>query len=237
MNKRERVIVGAVKVNKPFVYHNASYECAAWWQDEEAQLGAHPLYLQRQYHSPNNLELVADIKGKVVSDYFPGLWGGVAISNKPYVPRHVGEETCIRKRIEIDDAVRSTGSSPGNDLDVFFKPDWWVVVKNEATNELAKTYRRLPEFWAEYANLNKENFVPSRDGHSFSSEQEWKLGMVGYFGERLSKWARRLQLISRHEGYRGMNGERSIISHEMYHDNVKWANEVQIANYEGKCLV
>src|SRR5260221_14611966 len=85
------ILIGAVKVNKPFVYHNASYECAAWWEDHQADTGVHPVYLGRSYHHPKNLTLTANIGAKVVDDYFPGLWGGVAISQEPYKAKHIGE--------------------------------------------------------------------------------------------------------------------------------------------------
>ena len=221
-------IIGAVKVNKPFVYHDASYETAAWWEDREATVGVHPVYLTRNYHHPKNLMLKAEIQAKVVDDYFPGLWGGMPISREPYKPKHVGEPRVIHKAIEVLEAIERTGNSPGSDLDWFIHPSWWRVFTDEAEAELREDYRRLPEFWNEWDRLDPTTFKNRMEGRwGFDDEFRSKVGMIAHFGSLLEKWSRRLEKINWQMQYhKAGSAYDTPYQRENFAKNTEWANAI-----------
>lgn len=227
-------IIGAVYVHTPFRHHKADYECAAWWEDHEAITGAHPVYIGRSYHSPELLTITAEIKAKVVNDYFPALWGGVAVSREPYKPKHIGEERIIRSSVDIVDAIQRTGNSPGspgtNHLDWFIHPSWWKVFADEALQELQEDVRRFPEWWSAFANLKEEGFV-SRFGkdHRFDDEYRSKVGMVAYYGSLFEKWGRRLEKINWHSQYHIKDGRYdTAYQRDLYAKNTEWTKTVPI---------
>jgi len=228
-----RILVGAVQVNKPFIYHDASYECAAWWEDREAQTGTHPVYLARSYHHPKNLTLTAHIKAKVVNDYFPGLWGGVAISREPYKPKHIGEERTIYRGLDIVEAIESTGNSPGSDLDIFIHPSWWKVFTDEAEAELREDYRRLPEFWNEWNNLDPQTFRTKMDGRwEFDDEFRSRLGMIAHFGNLLEKWSRRIEKINWRYQYHKVGGKYdTAYQRDNFAKNTEWTKSIPIQTH------
>lgn len=229
----KKVIVGAVKVNKPWTYHKNNYECAAWWEDQQAVPGVYPIYMGFAYLSPHELELTAHIKALVTDDYFPGLWGGVPISREPYKCKNVGEERLLHHGIGIDEAIQRTGNSPGNDLDIFFHRDWWAMVEDEAAFKVEYYRKYVDKTWSEYAALNRETFIPSLEGrHDFHAEYQSKLSSVAHAGERMAKWARRLTELSRYRGYRGQDGRHPIIPKDMYYSNVSWANAIFIPPFD-----
>ena len=223
-------IIGAVKVNKPFVYRDANYETAAWWEDREAQVGVHPVYLTRSYHHPKNLVIRAEIKAKVVDDYFPGLWGGVRISNEPYKPKHLGEDRTVYQGIEVLDAIERTGNSPGSDLDWFIHPSWWKVFTDEAEAELREDYRRLPEFWNEWDRLDPKTFKNRMgDRWQFDDEFRSKVGMIAHFGGLLEKWARRLEKINWRAQYHKPGGQYDTeYQRNNFAQNTEWAKAIPI---------
>jgi hypothetical protein len=229
-----RILIGAVKVNKPFVYHDASYECAAWWEDREACEGVHPVYLSRAYHSPKLLTITAHIKAKVVDDYFPGLWCGNLISREPYKPKHIGEERTIYQGIEVVDAIERTGNSPGSDLDWFIHPSWWKVFTDEALAELNEDYRRLPEFWDAWDKLDPSTFHTKMDGRwKFDDEYRSKIGMVAYFGNLLEKWARRIEKINwRAQYHKPGSSYDTEYQRNNFASNTEWAKAIPIQVHE-----
>lgn len=230
------ILIGAVQVNKTFTYHNNHYECAAWWEDQEAQLGVHPVYLERAYNYPKHLHLAAKIKAKVTNDWFPGLWGGVRISNEPYVPKHVGEERTIRHGIEVLDAIERTGNSPGSDLDWFIHPSWWRIFSEEAIAELREDYRRLPEFWAPWDKLDTDGEKAFRASKSqqdlrwgFDDEYRSKVGMIAHFGMNLEKWARRIEKINWRAQYHKVGGSYdTAYQRDNFAKNTEWAKAIPI---------
>ena len=227
MTYENSVIIGAVKVNKPFVYHDASYECAAWWEDHESLVGVHPVYLSRSYHSPKHLTIHAAIKAKVVNDYFPALWGGVRISNKPYEPKHIGEERIIRKSIEVVEAIERTGNSPDSDIDWFIHPSWWQVFTDEALTELKEAHKRFPEFWDAWANLSPETFHARRDW-KFDDEYRSKVGMIAHFGGLFEKWSRRIEKINwRFQYHKPGSSYNSDYNRDLFTKNTEWAKAIQ----------
>jgi len=220
------IIIGAVKVNKPFQYHNNGYECAAWYEDHQAKVGVHPVYLGRSYHYPKNLTITGQIEAEVVNDYFAGLWGGVAISKEPYKPKHIGESRIIRQGIEVVEAIERTGNSPDGDINWFIDPSWWPVFMEEAVKELREDYRRLPEFWDAWDGLNKDTFHPRMEGRwKFDDEFRSKVGMVAHFGSLLDKWARRIEKINWNTS-RFSDG--SSYMQELYAKNTEWSKAIPI---------
>lgn len=230
-------IIGAVQVNIPFEYRKSDYECAAWSEDHQAQVGVHPVYLGRSYHYPQLLTITAHIRAKVISDYFPGLWGGVPISREPYQTKHVGEERVIYRSISIEDAIQRTGNSPGYDakgeMDWFIHPSWLKVFAEEALSELKEDYRRLPEFWREFESLDESTFTAKLDGrYGFDMEYRAKVGMVAHFGGLLEKWSRRLEKINWQAQYQPGGASDSAYQRENFTKNTEWAKVIPIQTNE-----
>jgi hypothetical protein len=227
-------IIGAVQVNRTFRYHKADYECAAWWEDHEAILGVHPVYLGRNYHSPKDLTITAEVRAKVVNDYFPALWGGVAVSNKPYEAKHIGESRVIRTGIDVIDAIQRTGNSPGYDapgqMDWFIHPSWWKVFADEALANLKDCYRALPDYWQAFEALDESTFVPKLDGrYGFDMEYRSKVGMIAHFGSLLEKWSRRLEKINWHSQYHIPGGKNdTAYQRDNFAKNTGWAKAIPI---------
>jgi len=216
-------IIGAVKVNEPFTFHNNSYECAAWWQDEEAQLGVYPVYLKREYNYPSNLYAYAGLTGRVVDDYFPALWGGVAVSNRPYESRNIGTETTIHRHMDLLDAIEATGIIPGNKMDWYIHPSWWPVAIEEAMTEMKAHYNRLPEFWNEFNSLDKESFKPKMEGRwDYDSEYRSRLSMVAHMSGQVEKWARRIEKINVQQSY------NSPYWNDLLKKNTEWIKDINI---------
>lgn len=226
----KRPIIGAVKVNKPFTYHDNHYECAAWWEDRTAVEGVYPVRLGREHHYPKLLNIRAEIGAKVTDDYFPALWGGVRISNEPYKPKHVGEARVIHQGIEVVDAIQRTGNSPGSDLDWFIHPSWWKVFTDEAEAELREDYRRLPEFWNEWNSLDPQSFKEKMDGRwNFDDEFRSRLGMIAHFGGLLEKWSRRIEKINWHSQYHKVGGRYDTsYQRKNFTENTEWASAIPI---------
>lgn len=229
-NIDKRPIIGAVKVNKPFKYTDRSYECAAWWEERTALEGVHPVYLGRAYHSPKLLTITAHIKAKVTDDYFPGLWGGMPISREPYKPKHIGEERTIYQGIEVVDAIERTGNSPGSDLDWFIDPSWWKVFLNEAESELREDFRRLPEFWQAWDQLDPSKFHRNpKERWTFDDEYRSKVGMIAYFGSLLEKWARRIEKINWQAQYHTPgNSYDTEYQRKNFAGNTEWTKAIPI---------
>jgi hypothetical protein len=228
------ILVGAVQVNKTFTYHNSSFECAAWWEDQEAQLGVHPVYLERAYNYPKDLHLTAKIGAKVTNDWFPGLWGGVRISNEPYVPKHVGEDRTIRHGIDVLEAIERTGNSPGSDLDWFIHPSWWRIFHEEAIANLREDYRRLPEFWAPWDALDMGGPGSYKSRHKdmrwdYDDEYRSKVGMIAHFGMSLEKWARRIEKINwRSQYHKPGSSYDTEYQRNNFTKNTEWTKSIQI---------
>lgn len=227
-------IIGAVQVNRAFRHHKADYECAAWWEDHEATLGVHPVYLMRNYHQPKELYVQAEVRAKVVNDYFPALWGGVAVSKKPYEAKHIGEPRTIRSGIDIIDAIQRTGNSPGYDapgqMDWYIHPSWWCVFAEEALTNLKDCYRSFPDWWEQFINLKESEFHTRLDGrYTFDMEYRSKVGMIAHFGGLFDKWARRLEKINWHSQYHLPGGQNdTAYQREQYAKNTGWAKAIPI---------
>lgn len=218
------ILVGAVQVNKSFVYTEHNYECAAWWEERTSDTGVFPVYLTRSYSYPKNLLLTAHIEGKVTNDYFPALWGGVSLSNKPYTPKNLGQKRTILHSVSVEEAIEKTGNSPGADFDWFILPAWWYMFVNEANAELKRAYESLPEYWEEFQSLSPESFRNDMFGCDYAEGYRSRISMVAHFGKTLEKWARRLEKIS----YCSQYWRRSSDDGKLFSNNTAWAKALKI---------
>ncbi len=201
-------VIGAVLINKPITYQKL-FECAAWYETHEAVCGVYPVQLKRHHLSPHHLYVGAEVAAKVTDDYFPSLWGGVAVGNKPYKAKHIGEDRIIHHSSNFVEAIRVTGQTPSSPVCWFIDPSWWPVALEEAEKDLKEAYERLPEFWAEYQK-GEDKFIS-------------KVGMIGHFGEILNKKARDIQEIKRQIGYQADPYFQSLRV-----KNTEWTSSVTI---------
>jgi hypothetical protein len=74
----QSIQVGTFKVSEKAIFRNASYECAAWWQDVEVEAGEYPVYVSFSDKHPEWFSV--SLPGVVVEDNFIALWGGMPIS-------------------------------------------------------------------------------------------------------------------------------------------------------------
>lgn len=225
LSRDKAPIIGAVKVNKPFDYCNRSYECAAWSETSTAEVGVYPVVLRAENTYRYNLYCEGLVGAKVTHDWFPALWGGVAISNEPYKQKHTGEARTIYKGIDLVEAVEATGNSPDGDINWFIHPSWWPVVMGEAVTELREDYKRLPEFWGKWDELDPATFKPKDDRWGFSDEYRSRVGMVAHFGSNLEKWARRIEKLTWRAG---QWHQASAYMQELHAKNTEWAKAIPI---------
>lgn len=197
--------VGYIKVNKSWIHHNASFECAEWWEDSEIQPGIYDLKLRKSDYAPHNLYLSASIDAIVVDDYFPALWGGVAISNKPYVSQRIGLKRTISKSFDIADSVVKTGVIPGSDIDICVNPMTWEAIIEAAKDTMLDFQSRMEHYWQDYRNEG--------DG-SFDSN----ISMIGYCAKNINELTNAIMEIKRHLNY--INSGNSI--RERYAENISW---------------
>lgn len=197
-------IVGAIRINKPYKDVNKSYECAAWWEEREVKPGIYELSVG--YQNPHDIDpefrLFAKADAVVTDDYFPALWGGVSVSNKPYKPKHVGESRQVSVGCNPFEAIDHTGHSPIYDNDVFVNPQWWREFLKDAERRLEKAYKDLPIFWEQYK----------------SGESE--VGIVGHFGRLLKKYSKQIAIIEWE-----IQQHKNQYNIDRYNENTVWARD------------
>jgi hypothetical protein len=197
--------VGFVRINKPIVHTDSSYECAAWWEERTTTTGVFPLFLNVVN---NNYSVQAKIPATVSDDYFPSLWGGVAISDKPYVAKNIGNKSRdVRVSADIVAAIKDTGTIPGADKDWYVNPEIWELVIKDHEQQLFNAYNALPEWWAKY--------------QAGDDQYHSRVGMIAHFGEMLVRYPREIQELYRHHGY--LN-EKSPMWQELHKKNTAWIN-------------
>lgn len=168
--------VGYLQVNETWVNHNNSYECAAWWEDSQIVKGVYSLTLEQNTFVPYNLYLLAKLDAVVVDDFFPALWGGVSISNKPYVPKNVGEKRTIHHKIDIVSAIEQTGNSPGSKMDICVHPLMIDAVINAARQSLINYQSKLAGYWSDYQEHGDGNYLSNLSMVSHCAENVAALG-------------------------------------------------------------
>ena len=197
--------VGWVRINTPIVYTNKSYECAAWWQESTSDTGVFPLFLRQKDRYSVDFIVVADIPATVTDDYFPALWGGVAISNEPYKPKYIGKESKVSVSSSLMDAIQNTGVIPGRDVDWYVNPEIWKQYIQNREEELRAAYADLPKWWAEY-NAEEDEY------HS-------RVGMVAHVAEHIVQYSREIQCLYRAVGYLE---QATDMWRELHKKNTEW---------------
>jgi hypothetical protein len=199
--------VGFVKINKPIVYTDRGYETAAWWEERTSITGVYSLFLQKKDQYSNDYNVVANIPATVSDDYFPALWGGVAISNEPYKSKNIGKPSlAIKVSSDLVVAIDKTGISPGYDIDWYVNPELWELVIKDREDQLNNSYNELPEWWTDYKSGDDKY-------HS-------KVSIIAHFGEKLTKYSREIELLYRRHGYLK---EMSEMLRELHKNNTAWA--------------
>lgn len=206
-------IIGCVRVNKPFKHLNNSYECAAWWEETEAKVGIYPVTLDRAYLYPKYLHGSCMIEAVVTDDYFPALWGGVAVSNKPYKPKHVGDVRSIHNKYSLHKLIMDTGTSPYSefsktDFDYYIDPVYWPIALQEAEHEMKAEYNWLQNNWEGRA----------RPDSKFRS----RLSAIRFSAEKVSVRAKEIEDIQRKMEYLKEEGD---MWRNLHRDNTQWARE------------
>ncbi len=83
MNKTQ---IGWVVIEKDTIFHDAGFECAAWWQDILVKAGKYPAYvIDMSFRRDNQVDgyiasVWAELEGTITQDYFGSLYCGVPIS-------------------------------------------------------------------------------------------------------------------------------------------------------------
>lgn len=174
-------VIGFVKINKGWVNHNSSYECAAWWEDSEVIVGVYPLVLKKNQFAPHNLYLQAELCAEVVDDFFPALSGGVSISNKPYVAKNIGQFRKVFYKVDIVEGVAKTGNSSG-DVDYFVNPLLWDAFIEAAKDTLQEYHKYFVKVWEEYC-------------------QGQGIGSMTYAAESMAVLGKAIDSMTRYKGY------------------------------------
>lgn len=167
--------VGAVRVSVPQEYHDASYECAAWWQTRLGATGVYCIVVSRDPYEKNRLFLSAKLPATIKADYFQSLYCGTSIG-QPYDTTSNAGKPCVDVTIvrPIKEAIRATSASD-DDSD---GTKWAILPKYWQT--LAEYHRALAKAYMAYFALAQYLFATEADDR-FSS----KLGQVGHAGERV----------------------------------------------------
>lgn len=200
-------VVGSIQVNESWVNHNNSYECAAWWEDTEIKKGIYPLTLQKNRLAPYELYLQASISSVVVDDFFPALWAGTAISNKPYVPKNIGQLRNFNLRVDLVDAILHTGNIPGGRMDYCVNSMIIDGVINAARESLSN-YRKMMNTY--YSTYDREG-----DGKYFSN-----LSMIAHVSENMASLSRAIENLLRKQD--SLNNDSQYMR-DLYIKNTAWA--------------
>ncbi len=201
--------VGFIRVNKPIVYVDNQFECAAWWEERTSKTGIYPLLLQKANYYSNDYNVVADVPGVITNDYFPSLWGGVAISNKPYETKYVGQESRpIKVGSSLTEAILKTSNSPGSDIDYYIDFEFYKMYISNRKEELRKAYNELPACMFKYMQGDDKHYS--------------NLGMVRHYSDRIVYVAREIENLSRAVDYLE---EENDMWRKLYKQNTEWIKE------------
>lgn len=197
-------IVGAVRINKAQKYHYNNYECAAWWEERESQQGAiYPLEMATDKSFPNDLVLFSDMEVIVVDDYFPALWCGMSVGNKPYKPKHIGEKRTMRMPFTVEMALNQTGVITGEyDFEIFLDPFHWQTLLDDTHKQLERAMGWINKDFEEYKN------------------DKGGLGSLGYDGKKIAKAAKLASRFNERMGYM----EHGYLI-DLHNKNTAWARE------------
>ena len=200
-------VVGYLQVNKTWTHHNNSFECAAWWEDSQIKSGIYPLVLTENRYAPYELYLSAKLDAEVVDDFFPALWAGSAIGNKPYQPKNIGEKRHIFHRVEIVNAIKSTGFSPGADMDYCIHP-FMVDAFVSAARDTMRNYQiMMTEYWNTYQQQGDGKYAEN-------------LRMISHAAVNVAALAEAIEEMTQRKDDFTQSSEYML---KLYADNTAWA--------------
>lgn len=204
-------VVGMVQIVEPFTRHNASYECAAWWEDMQAVPGIYPLVLKERAHSQGEIHLVAQVDAKVIDDYFPSLWAGSAIGTTPYKAKHTGEDRIIHVAYTISEAMEATSNSPDSKTkNLFLAKEYWQTFIDEATASFNDCCKDFPKWYEVYA--------------SDETRKPYSIGMVAHVAAEITALGRDIEAMERSLGYQNTTNTDSW--RRYYDTNTRWAQDM-----------
>ena len=198
-------VVGYVQVNKTWVHHNNTYECAAWWEDSEIVAGKYPLFLKQKYLSPKELILECVFDAIVVDAYFPSMSGGVAFSNKGSKER-IGGLRNIHHSFDIVEVMERTGNIPGDKEDFFLNPLLWDAFIEAARKSMVDYQSYLENCFSAYIQEGDGNFCSN-------------VSSIQYASKNVSDLANALQRMKRAKA--NVDNISDYMS-EVYSKNISW---------------
>ncbi len=198
--------IGWLRLVKPATNHRASYECAAWWQDEESETGIFPLILCEDRFNKGRFFSVATVPAKVTDCYFGSLWCGNAIG-KYDKTADLNREATIYVTIQLPELVHTTGSATGNRD---YAPDWLIV-----PSVIAHYETRAAECLA-YAQTSFAE--PLREGNKI----EWKFDTLHHAAQWVADHAKAVSDMRRELGYMTEKGDSW---RELFARNYDWLPE------------
>lgn len=198
-------VVGYVQVNKTWVHHNNSYECAAWWEDSQIVAGKYPLFLKQNYLAPKELVLGCVFDAIVVDAYFPAMSGGVAFSNKGSKER-IGGKRNIHHSFDIVEVMEKTGNIPGDKEDFFLNPLLWDAFIEAARKSMVDSQSYLENCFSAY--------IQEGDGKFYGN-----VSSIQYASKNVSDLANTLQRMKRAKA--NVDNVSEYMG-EVYSKNVSW---------------
>lgn len=168
--------VGYVKVNKSWVHHNNSFECAAWWEDSRVIEGVYPLVLRVNRFVPKNLYLEARFDAEVVDAYLPAMMGGVAFAD--YSKNRIGEKRAVFGSFDIVEAMTSTGRIPGEDKDFVLNPFLWDSFIESARKSMRDSQEYLENCFSAYLQDGDGNYNRNISSVAHASENVSELAFA-----------------------------------------------------------
>jgi hypothetical protein len=127
-------VYGKAKVIVPQKFHDASYECAAWWQDRVSATGVFPVILSADFYNDLSYFFTIKLPATIEKENFQSLFCGNAIGGPYDMTKNAGkpcQEITVRK--EISATINETSSFIDKGCEVK-----WAI---------------LPEFWETFATL------------------------------------------------------------------------------------
>ena len=195
-------VVGYVKINKSWVNHNNSYECAAWWEDSSIKEGVYPLILKKNNFAPYNVYLEARLEAIVIDDFFPALWAGSPISNKPYIPQNVGEKRYIYKSFDIVQSINKTGDIEGSDIDTCVNPFVWDSVIESIRQSMHEMHKSYHTWFDKYQTCGDGDYNAN-------------ISMIEYCSNNIMQLSKALNLLKDKQKYSNYIGDN-------YSKNINW---------------
>lgn len=200
-------VVGYVQINKTWVHHNNTYECAAWWEDSQIVTGVYPLFLKEHYLAPRNLILGCVFDAIVVDAYFPSMSGGVAFSNKGSKER-IGGKRNIHHSFDIVEVMEKTGQIPGDDKDFVLNPLLWEGFIESARENLLNYQQMYVDNWNTYRKEGDGKYNSNLSGIKYLS------GQIHDLADAIDRMKRVKDKIENASEYMS----------EIYAGNVSWMN-------------